>query len=212
MTTSASMAVRRASTTWQRPMCGATRAEAVFAGRGDLRPQWMRVAEIRHLGEIAAARGGRPALDARQRAIARRHQAALPTELLQPVTAQIVRASLEQRDTRRHADGAGHQRQVLVEQLVLQRARARGNEYAFARQQRRHQVGESLAGAGAGFDHQRRAVSSARAMRRPWRAANAAACNRAANASAGRVARTLRRDPAPRQASATGAGCRGSNP
>ena len=49
---------------------GAARAEAVVARRGDLRPQRMRVAQIRHFGEIAAARDARPALHARQRAIA----------------------------------------------------------------------------------------------------------------------------------------------
>ena len=97
-------------------------------------------------------------------------------ELLQAVGAQIVRAALEQRDARRHADGAGDQRQVFVEELVLQRARAGGDEHPFARQQRRHEVGEGLAGARARLDHERRAVFDAPAPRGwPWPAANGAA-------------------------------------
>ncbi len=41
-----------------------------------------------------------------------------------------------------------------MEQLVLQGARAGGDDDALARQQRGHQVGEGLAGAGAGLHHQ----------------------------------------------------------
>ena len=137
---------------------GAARAEAVVARRGDLRPQRMGVTQVRHFGEVAGARGAGPAFDARQRAVARAREALLPAELLQPVGAQIVRAPLEQRDARRHADGAGDQRQVLVEQLVLQRARAGGDEHAPAGEQRGHEIGEGLAGAGARLDHERRAV------------------------------------------------------
>ena len=74
---------------------------------------------------------------------------------LEPVAAQIVGAALEQRDARRAAERRGHQRQVLGEELILQRAGAGGDQHAQARQQRRHQVGEGLAGAGAGLDHQR---------------------------------------------------------
>ena len=138
---------------------GAAGAETVVARRGDLRPQRMRVAQVRHFGEVAALRDAGPAL-ARAPACGRAcpRRLLLAAELLQAVGAQIVRAPLEQRDARRHADGARHQRQVLVEQLVLQRARAGGDEHALAGQQRRHQVGEGLAGAGAGLDHERRAV------------------------------------------------------
>ena len=137
---------------------GAAGAEAIVAGRGDLRPQRVGVAKVRHFGEVAGTRGPGPAFDARQRAIASARQALLPAELLQPVGAQIVRAALEQRDACRHADGAGHQRQVLVEELVLQGARAGGDEHAPAGEQRGHEIGEGLAGAGAGFDHERRAI------------------------------------------------------
>ena len=51
----------------------------------------------------------------------------------QAVAAQIVGAALEQRDPRRAADGGGHERQVLGEQLVLQRARAGRDQHARCR-------------------------------------------------------------------------------
>ena len=65
---------------------GAAVAEAVLARRGDLRPQRMRVAEIRHLGEIAAAAW--PAPSARRAPSMRSRvpdEAALRGELRQPV-------------------------------------------------------------------------------------------------------------------------------
>jgi hypothetical protein len=98
--------------------------QAVVPRRRDLGAERMCIAEIRQLGEIAGSRGARPALDPHQGAIARAREAALPGELLQPIGAQIVRPPLEQRDPRRHADGARDQRQILVEQLILQGARA----------------------------------------------------------------------------------------
>jgi hypothetical protein len=44
--------------------------------------------------------------------------------------------------------------QVAVEELVLQGLGAGGDDDLAAGQQRRHQVGEGLAGAGAGLGHQ----------------------------------------------------------
>ncbi len=49
----------------------ATRAQAVVTRGGDLRPQRMRIAEIRHLGEVPGLRDHRPAVDARHHAVAR---------------------------------------------------------------------------------------------------------------------------------------------
>src|SRR5690606_24829345 len=70
----------------------------------------------------------------------------------EPVQAQVVVAALQQRDLDRPADDAAEQRQVPGVQLVLQRARAGGDDGLAARQQRRREIRERLADAGAGLD------------------------------------------------------------
>jgi hypothetical protein len=137
---------------------GAAGAQAVLPRRGYLRPQRVRVAEVGHFDEVPAAGDLGPALDPRKRAIACAGEAALRAVLLEPVGAQVVGPALEQRHPHRHADGAGDERQILVEQLVLKRACPGRDEHAPAREQRRHEIGESLARAGTRLHHQPRAV------------------------------------------------------
>ena len=72
--------------------------------------------------------------------------------------AQVVGAALEQRGLEADAQRIAHARQVAVVELVLQRAGAGGDDGLHARQDRRHQVGEGLAGAGAGLGQQRAAA------------------------------------------------------
>jgi hypothetical protein len=79
--------------------------------------------------------------------------------------ADVVGAALEQRDRHRHLQRGAHRRQVAVEELVLQGLGAGGDDHLAAREQRRHQVGEGLAGAGAGLGHQHRLPAMASAMR-----------------------------------------------
>jgi ABC-type branched-subunit amino acid transport system ATPase component len=74
------------------------------------------------------------------------------------VQAQVVRAALQERDTRRAAKRARDHRQVAVEELVLERARAGRDDDLPAREQRRHEIGEGLAGARAGLDRERAAA------------------------------------------------------
>ena len=78
---------------------------------------------------------------------------------LQMVVAHIVRAPLEQRHRHRRLQRIAHHRQVFLEQLVLQVLGAGGDDHLAAREQRGHQIGEGLAGAGAGLDHQDRVVA-----------------------------------------------------
>ena len=113
MTMSASSASRRASTTWQRRKLRAALAQAVLAGRGDVRPQRVGI------GEAAAARPGRRArwcgpsagcAPACRAVGARRPQspgaaARRAVDALEAVAAQIVAAALEQRHPRRAAEG-----------------------------------------------------------------------------------------------------------
>src|SRR4029077_20737038 len=93
-----------------RELCAA-RAEAAFARRSDLRPQGMAVRKPADLGEVPATGGVRPAADARQHGCGgarTRRRGSDQRELLgiflktrEPVTAQVVRAPLEERDARR---------------------------------------------------------------------------------------------------------------
>src|SRR6185437_544199 len=76
---------------------------------------------------------------------------------LQVVQADVVRAALEERDVDAHAQRVAHPRKVSMVELVLQRLGAGGDDHAAAREERRHEVGEGLPGAGAGLRHQRRA-------------------------------------------------------
>ena len=72
----------------------------------------------------------------------------------QPVRANIIGAPLEQRDGHRHAQRIAHGGQVAVENLVLQRFGAGGNDDAPAKEQRRHKVRKGFPRARAGFCHQ----------------------------------------------------------
>ena len=132
-----------------------TLAETVLARRTDLRAQRMSFSEFGQLGQIAAARHRRPVADARQQRVGGgRQQIALPSDVLEPGPAQIVAAAFEQRNPGGSSEGCRQQRQVAMKQLILQSARASRNQHAQSRQQRRHQVRECLACAGARLDQQ----------------------------------------------------------
>ena len=61
----------------------------------------------------------------------------------------VVGAAFEQRDGDRHFERLAHDRDVAVEQLVLQGLGAGRNDDLAARQQRGHEISEGFAGAGA---------------------------------------------------------------
>ena len=125
----------------------------------------MGIRQPAHLREVTAAGGERPAADARQQRLAaaraRWHCGRGDRQLLaavrrprQPVAAQVVGASLEERDPRGTPESRGHERQVLREQLVLERARPGGDQHAQTGEQGRNEISEGLARAGPGFHHQ----------------------------------------------------------
>ena len=137
---------------------GAVAAQAVLARGGDQRDHRRALVQRRHLGQVAGAGGGRPALDARQRLLRRAlARPELVAGAFQPVQAQVAAAALEQRGAQRQAQRVAQVRQVAAKQLVLQRLGGGGDQHPLARQQRRHQVGEGLAHAGGSFHHQRAA-------------------------------------------------------
>ena len=83
----------------------------------------------------------------------------------QAVMTQVVRSPFKYRHFDRPAERARQFGHVLVEKLVLQIARAGRNGDPDTGQQRGNQVGESLAGTGAGFDQQPPAGSQCSADR-----------------------------------------------
>ena len=130
-------------------------AQAVVCGGGDQRPDPGIFRHRAELGDVAALGGVRPVAHRQQPA---EHFLVVAARVVQRVFhamhAQVVGAPLEQRDPRRAGHRLDHARQVAQKQLVLQVARAGGNQHLLARQQRRHQVGVGLAGAGAGLGDQ----------------------------------------------------------
>ena len=142
--------------------------QTVFAGRGDHRPDRRLLRHVGELRQVARLGGRGPSRHAREhprRAALTELERALLSGQLQAVPAQIVDASLEQRHLHRQPQGSGEQRQIAAEQLVLQRARAGGDDHAARRQQRRHEVGEGLAGAGPRLDDERLAARERKAHR-----------------------------------------------
>ncbi len=131
--------------------------EAVLARRGDHRPRRRLFGQVGELGQVARLGNRRPACDPREqprRAALAAEQRTLLCGELQAVAAQIVRAPFEERHLDRQSERARERGHVAPEQLVLQRARAGGNDDAASRQKRRHEVGEGLTGSRAGLDDQ----------------------------------------------------------
>ena len=80
-------------------------------------------------------------------------------ELIEPVQAQVVRAPLHVGRGERDAERVAQRRNVLEEDLLLQILGAGRDQHALAAEDRRDEVGERLAGAGAGFGEQDAAVA-----------------------------------------------------
>ena len=66
--------------------------------------------------------------------------------------AEVVRPALQDGRIGGRRQDPGHERDVLADELVLERLAGGGDDDALARECRRHQVGERLSDAGTGFD------------------------------------------------------------
>ncbi len=133
-------------------------AEAVFARRRGVLPDRRVLGHVGEVGAVARDRGGGEMLDQPQpRSIVARGEPAFAARPLEPVQAYIIGAALQQRRHRARGDRVAHGRQVAVVELVLQRLGAGRDDHLAAREQRGHQIGEGLAGAGAGFHRERAA-------------------------------------------------------
>jgi hypothetical protein len=131
---------------------GAILAETVVARGRDQRPDRRVLGNVGQFRAIAALRRARERDDLLQVArIVARRQAVLVRGAFEMVVADVVGAAFEQRDGDGHRQRIAHERQVALEQLILQRLGAGGDDDLAAVQERRHQVGKRLACAGAGF-------------------------------------------------------------
>ena len=133
--------------------------QAVVARRGDVLPHRRVLVDLDALGLVAALRGlGEDRDAAGVGGILAGQETAVGQCPLQVVGTDIVGAALEQRNPDRRFQDIAHQRQILVEQLVLQRLGTSRHDHLAVRLQRRHQVGEGLAGACASLGDENRVV------------------------------------------------------
>ena len=134
----------------------AVAAEAVVARRRDERPDRRVFRNVGELRAVAALGRARERDDLRQiPRVGARRQPALARRALEMVMADVVGATLEQRDGDRRRQRVADQRQVALEQLVLQRLRSRRHDDLAAVEQRGNEIRECLARAGPGFGDQR---------------------------------------------------------
>jgi hypothetical protein len=138
----------------------AVTAEAVLARRGHMRPYRRGLGDAGAIGFVACRRRAREALDQREvaRVVAAR-EARVRRRALKVMVTHVIRAAFEQRDADRQLERVPHGGNVAVEKLVLQGLGPGRDDDLAARAQRRHEIRESLAGAGAGLrDEDRMAV------------------------------------------------------
>ena len=134
-------------------------AGAGLGGGGDLRPERQVVGQLVDLGAVPGLGDLGPGVDQREvHAIDVGAQRRRFLEDLVALQAEVVAAALHARGRERHRQHAGEQRQILGEDLLLQVLGAGRDDHALAAQDRRHEVGERLAGAGAGLDEEHAAV------------------------------------------------------
>jgi hypothetical protein len=133
-------------------------AEAVVACGRDEGPDARILRDVGQLGPIAALRSARERHDPGQVAhVVARREAVLARGALEVVVAHVVGAPLQQRDGHGRGKRVAHERKVALEELVLERLGPGRHDDLAAVEQRGHEVGERLAGAGAGFRHELRA-------------------------------------------------------
>ena len=134
----------------------AVAAEAAVPGRRHQRPDAGVLGDVGQLAAVAGLARAGERDDLRQVAgVVARRQPAVRRRALQMVVADVIGATLEQRQRGRRTQRVADQRQVALIELVLQRLGAGRDDDLPAVEQRGNQVGEGLAGAGAGLGDQR---------------------------------------------------------
>jgi hypothetical protein len=129
---------------------GTLAAQTVVARRGGRRPGRRVVGHARQFAAVAGLARCGEALDLAEVAhVLRIAEQPFARVALQMVVADVVGAALEQGHRHRHVQRRAHARQVAIEQLILQRLGAGRDDHLAPGEQRRDQIGERLAGAGA---------------------------------------------------------------
>ena len=126
----------------------------------------------RELGAVAGVGGVEEALHRLPRAGVAPVGEQERLEALQLATAEVVRAAFQHLDANSAAERGGGDRDVLREQLLLERLGGGGDDNAPPRLERRYEIGEALPDSGAGLGDEMLPVSSASATR-----AASAACS-----------------------------------
>ena len=125
------------------------RSEAVVSRRGDGAAHRVVLGQVRHLGEVAAVGLRRPSRQTHYpRRHARRGGPSRGERLLVAPAAEVVRAALQPGDSRGPFERPAYERQIALDQPVLQMAGARGDHHPAAARDRGNEVGERLAGPG----------------------------------------------------------------
>ena len=132
-------------------------AEAGVRRGRDLVPERQILGQILELRAIAGIGPRRPLADDRQEDVVDRRPDAVG-QLIELVHAQVVRAALHVRRGERDPERVAQRGNVLEVDLLLQVLRAGRNQHALAAENCGHEVGERLAGAGAGLREQNAAV------------------------------------------------------
>ena len=129
---------------------GAAAAGAAVGADGELSPQRSRRLDL-ELGAVAGLRRVEPALHRlpRRAVVPAGEQERLKALQLPP--AEVVRAPLEDARVDLAADRRRRDRNVLAEELLLERLRRGRDDDALSRLERRDQVGEALADARSGL-------------------------------------------------------------
>jgi hypothetical protein len=131
-------------------------AEAVLARRRDERDDAAALVEALELGEVAARGRQRPRLDLGERADGEAvGKVSVLPGAAEPMQAEIARATLQERHRHRQVERAAKARQIAEEELVLERLGRGAEQRPGTAEQRRDEVGEGLADAGAGLDDER---------------------------------------------------------
>ena len=126
--------------------------EAILAGRRHLAPNAGIVGHVGELGLVSAFGVAGEGLDSLEITnVGARREAVLQPGALEMIVADIIRPALEQCDGDRDLECVADQGQVTAEKLVLKRLRPGRHDDLAAREQRRDQIREGLAGSGAGF-------------------------------------------------------------
>jgi hypothetical protein len=136
-------------------LSGARRADAALGRRGQVEPHRQILRQVLEFRAVAGPGACRPIADGRHGVgVGKRHRHRILAEEIEAVKAEVVAPPLHVCGLERDAERVLQDGEVLREDLFLERLGAGRDEHAPAAQDRRDEVRDGLAGAGAGFGKQ----------------------------------------------------------